>query len=600
MEKTTLKNIAIIGAGPTTLFLLQHILENANKLLPIFKEITVFEKSKNLGSGMPYNSETTDIYNIANICCEEIPKLPQSLNNWILSQSDTFLKKWKIDRDSFKEHELYSRIILGMYFKKQFDILIQELKSKGFKVIKHPKSEIKDIKIDNNIFSVIEKSGASKNFKKVVIATGHDFKSNDTNEKNYFKTPWPIQKLLPKKSQYYNYPIGILGASLSAFDVVTSLAHRHGKFFEKDGILKFKLNKEALEFKIILHSLNGWLPHLQYEQLEPMREVYRHATREQVLDLVSRNGFISLKDFFDKIARKALIIALKKDKKTQLARQLSLKNFDWIDLINILSEEHEYVNSFNGMEKELQDAESNLRNNQPTYWMETLDDLMYCLNFHSELISAEDHIFLRKEIMPFLMNVIAALPLKSAKILIALKNAKCIELIQGKVEILEEQIQKQEIRIKITDEKNNFKIEKYKMFVNCTGQQTIDVKDYPFDSLKNKGIISPAIAYFEDENLIESFKNSKWEQKISKHNNKNILDLGGIAIDYDFKIIKNNNDIQENLYDLSCAHISGIRPYSYGLQASDANAAILVASWLYLKKEKITLEKITNIYDEFV
>ena len=81
MEKTTLKNIAIIGAGPTTLFLLQHILENANKLLPIFKEITVFEKSKNLGSGMPYNSETTDIYNIANICCEEIPKLPQSLNN---------------------------------------------------------------------------------------------------------------------------------------------------------------------------------------------------------------------------------------------------------------------------------------------------------------------------------------------------------------------------------------------------------------------------------------------------------------------------------------------------------------------------------------
>ena len=41
-----------------------------------------------------------------------------------------------------------------------------------------------------------------------------------------------------KKDEFYNYPIGILGASLSAFDVVSSLTHRHGKFVEEKGVLK--------------------------------------------------------------------------------------------------------------------------------------------------------------------------------------------------------------------------------------------------------------------------------------------------------------------------------------------------------------------------
>ncbi|WP_313717605.1 FAD/NAD(P)-binding protein, partial [Kaistella carnis] len=62
-SKTNFSNIAIIGSGPTGLYLLQYIWEHIDVLASEIKEITIFEKEDILGMGMPYHPKTTDIYN---------------------------------------------------------------------------------------------------------------------------------------------------------------------------------------------------------------------------------------------------------------------------------------------------------------------------------------------------------------------------------------------------------------------------------------------------------------------------------------------------------------------------------------------------------
>ena len=76
--KSDLSNIAIIGSGPTALYLLKYITDNIADLKKEISNITIFEKEEILGMGMPYHPKTTDIYNLANISSEEIPLLQES------------------------------------------------------------------------------------------------------------------------------------------------------------------------------------------------------------------------------------------------------------------------------------------------------------------------------------------------------------------------------------------------------------------------------------------------------------------------------------------------------------------------------------------
>lgn len=77
------------------------------------------------------------------------------------------------------------------------------------------------------------------------------------------------------------------------------------------------------------------------------------------------------------------------------------------------------------------ETKNSIENKIAIYWMKTLDDFIHSLNYHAELLPAEDHPSFHQEIMSILMNVIAALPLQSAHILFALYNADCIEMKAG-------------------------------------------------------------------------------------------------------------------------------------------------------------------------
>jgi len=600
--KSDLSNVAIIGSGPTALFLVKYIVQNIEVLKTKIKKITIFEKEQLLGMGMPYHPKTTDIYNLANISSEEIPMLDESFGDWLRRQDSDLLKKLNVTDFPIDDSEVYSRVSLGHYFEEQFKQLISSLESKGIQVFQKVNCEVLDLAKDSeNGLTITDCHNEKHNFSAVVIANGHEWKGDDQPKSGYYASPWPIHKLIPQNKEGYNFPVGTLGASLSAFDVVTSLAHRHGTFSKDNEKLTFTLNKENPEFKLILHSAEGWLPHLQYEQKEPIREIYRHFTRNQMLDLIDENGFLRMEDYFDHLCRPVLIEAFRKDRLTHVVDQLQDEKFSFKDLVALMSDKHDYVDSFEGMKIEMVTARNSINHKIPIYWMETLDDLMYSLNYHAELLPAEDHLFFHKEIMSFLMNVIAALPLQSADILLALYDAKCIELKAGYVNFPEDAFQKNKTKIIVETADGNKEDIEYQLFINCGGGKKLELEDFPFQTLTKQGVVRAATAPFAEVNFAkEQLKKS--EDNILKTDNGLEMKLSGIQIDSSYRTINKENSTNSFLYDINFTHTNGLRPYSYGLQACSATSLILVESWLAeINEDKNVseeIETITELYED--
>ena len=590
-SKSDLSNIAIIGSGPTALYLLKYIWEDIEALKNEIQKISIFEREEILGMGMPYNPKTTDVYNLANISSEEIPMIQESFGDWLRRQNPEILKQLNISNLPIDDSEVYSRVALGHYFEEQFNLLISCLESKNIQIIKYFGKEVIDISQGKEGEVIITDNHQKKHeFSTVIVANGHEWKGEDHIEAGYFASPWPIHKLIPKNNETYNFAIGTLGASLSAFDVVTSLSHRHGVFETINGKLIFKKNDANPDFKIILHSAEGWLPHLQYEQQKPIREIYRHFHREQLLELIDEDGFMKIEDYFDNLCRPALVAAFTRDKLEDVVTELQQSSFSFKDLVKLMSQKHKYVNSFEGMKSEMEIAKNSVYNKIPIYWMETLDDLMYSLNYHAELLAAEDHHFFHKEIMSFLMNVIAALPLQSAKILLALYDANSIELKSGRVNFPVDAFKKDRTTITVDLPHGGQEILNYKLFINCGGGKKLKFVDYPFKSLVRQNIVSAATASFREEKLN------------SQPNNSPNLELSGIAIDASYRTINKNGEPNNFLYDINFNHTNGLRPYSYGLQACSATSLILVESWIaaILEDKNVgkTIENITELYED--
>ena len=599
LTKINLSNLAIVGSGPTAIYLLQYIFTHLDVLKKEIQKITIFEKREVLGMGMPYHPKTTDIYNLANISSEEIPILQESFADWLRHQDRETLIKLNVGSEQIDDSEVYSRVSLGHYFHDQFKAILKLLKQAGVEIKEKPNCEVADISwTKENALTITDCANKKETFSTAVIANGHEWNAEDHKESGYFASPWPIHKILPEEGEYYNFKVGTLGASLSAFDVVTSLSHRHGKFVKEKEVLTYIKDKNAPDFKIVLHAAEGWLPHLQYEQQEPIREIYRHFNRTQLLNLIGENGFLRIEDYFDELCRPALITAFKNDGLLDVVEKLQEKDFSFKDLVAMMTEKHEYVNSFEGMKKEMVTARNSVENKIPIYWMETLDDLMYSLNYHAELLPAEDHQFFHSEIMSFLMNVIAALPLQSAEILLALYEAGSIELIAGRVNYPDDAFEKNRTKITLETEDGNSETMEYQLFVNCGGHQKLELADYPFPSLVKEGVVSESSASFAEE-----IKEKKEEaENLVEEDGEKHLKLSGIAMDSSYRTVNAKGEANSFLFDINFTHTSGLRPYSYGLQACSATSLIVVESWsAEIAEDKNagkTIENITELYED--
>ncbi len=597
-----MKKIAIIGSGATAIYLLKHLMDNTNALKNHIEEIAIFEKGDILGMGMPYNPRTTDLYNLSNIASEELPELIITFVDWLKMQTKKTLKDLGLANQEINKSEVYNRLALGQYLQAQYKEIIKKLIEEGIVVKEYSNSKVIDIDYISKNQQVTLKilKGNSYTFDKVVIATGHIWTEKDDVESGNYSSPWPIKKILPKKSQFHNFKIGTLGASLSAFDVASSLSRRHGEFkTDKTGKMTFHPAEGAENFSITLHAANGWLPHLQYEQEEPMREIYRHLTRNKIFEILDDEGYLRMDIYFDEVCRPALKTAFKKDKMKNMVEKLSNDSYLMTEFIDDMTTKHQYSNAFEGMRFEMIEAKASVQNKKPIHWKEVIDDLMYALNFHAELMPAEDHLYFQKHIMPFLMNVIAAMPLPSGNLLLALYDAKKLEIVTGYATLSGEH-KKGLTTVNIKDGEAVYPID-YKMFIQCGGQKPLNIDDYPFQSLVKKGIVRKARVKFSDNDKAKNLLKSDKKALVLKKENEYYYATGGIDIDGSYSVIGENDKPNNSIYDITFTHITGIRPYSYGLQACSATSHILVQAWIKSLEENVeivgNIEEITEIYE---
>ena len=591
-----LGNLAIVGSGPTAVFLLKHILDAASPLRGNLLSLTVIEKGSTAGYGMPYHPETTDIHNLSNISSEEIPELLESLFSWLQGRSDAELQSWRMERGELSKSEVYPRLAVGAYLKSQFDRLVEGIRDQGIAARVLTRHLVEDIKKeDNGLVSLSMEGGKVLKFDSVVIATGHNWPEEDDVAHGHFFSPWPIGKLLPEPGTFINTTVGVLGASLSAFDVVSSLAHRHGEFVRTDMGLKYEALPGTGDFALVLHSSEGWLPHLQFDQEEPLREIYRHVDRAGMLALVGENGFLRLADYFDRVCRPALRAAFEKDENDELTELLSDDGFGLEEFVAKMTDLHSYRNAFEGMGAEMVEARISVLHHKPIYWKETIDDLMYTLNFHAELLPAEDHLTFRRVVNPFLMNVIAAMPLPSGSILLALHEAGVLKLERGKVTIDEPQTEAGSTSLSIEEGEASRHV-RYTMFVECGGQKALGVRDYPFPTLVAAGMVCDAMALFVDPKAAEGAP----PEKVSNREGKQVLLTGGVGIDSAYRVIRSDGTPDSALFDLAFPHTSGTRPYSYGLQACSATSRIMVSAWVQAISSNdclpSTLDEVSELY----
>ncbi len=575
-SKLNLRRIGIIGSGPSSLYLLKHLADSLSDFADSISCIEIFEQHLQLGRGMPFSPRTTDQYNLCNITSKELPALECSLVDWLRSRDRIELQRYGLSRDAISEDVTYSRLLIGKYFADQYQRVLNRLRKDGVHVVGRVGCRVDDIVADlpNGSVTVLSDSNDRRLFDTVVIATGHEFDDADDFDSGYYASPWPIQKLLPQDHERLNFTIGTLGASLSAFDVIVSLAHRHGRF-EGNESLTFTADEDCEDFGFVMHSANGRLPHLQYEQVEPLRELYRHVSAGQLESLRDKQGHLRLNTYFDQVCRQELRNAFARDDQDDVVEHLSNQGFGIEKFVEMMTDQHDYADAFEGMRSEFSQALRSVQQDRPIHWKEIFDDLMYTLNFHAHWMPAEDHIRFQSVVMPFLLNVIAAMPLQSARILLALRDAGRLEIISGDAKVV-----RRENRRTIVEAEgdNGISLHSYQMFIDCTGQQAIKLDEFPFPSLVRSGAIRHARARFADRHLTGDWLPGQFDRLTFDH--KMIAyQIGGIDVDHAYRVIAADGTSNHRLYDIAFAHTAGVRPYSYGLQACDLTARMVVDGW---------------------
>lgn len=117
----TKRRIAIVGGGPSGLFLFKRLLESGEKDF----EIEIFERKNILGAGMPYSAEGANDEHITNVSGNETPELVSSVVDWLQTVPVATLERFSIDINSFTDYKVLPRLLFGQYLTAQFDLLLK-------------------------------------------------------------------------------------------------------------------------------------------------------------------------------------------------------------------------------------------------------------------------------------------------------------------------------------------------------------------------------------------------------------------------------------------------------------------------------------------
>ncbi|RZK54186.1 MAG: hypothetical protein EOO91_16335, partial [Pedobacter sp.] len=521
------KRIAILGGGPSALFMYKRLVESKRDDI----EISIFERKQQLGSGMPYSVEGANYEHITNVSDNEIPTIVCHISDWVKTLPADYLAQFNIDPNHFNEYRVLPRLFFGKYLSAQFDLLKQIADDQELQTTIYLGADVTDI-IDvpkENQVKVKLADESAHTFDQIIVCTGHNWpKKYEGKINGYYDTPYPPSKL----SLQINHPVAIKGSSLTAIDAIRTLSRTNGTFeLDKNNELNYTLNKESEGFKLVMHSKNGMLPAVRFHLEDPRLSGESLLSKEKIQAHRSENdGFISLDYIFEKDFKE--VIKTKDPAFYSQIAEMSLEEF-----VEFLMDLRERLDAFQLLRAEYLEAEKSIKRQQSVYWKELLAMLSFAMNYPAKYLAAEDMLRLQKTLMPLISIVIAFVPQSSCSELLALHKAGVLDLIavgsDSEIEI------KKEGGIVYHYKGENGKLEAvyYKTFVDCVGQPHLNYDQFPFKSLVDDRTITPAKLKFYSKQEGEAARIVDEKAVDLTEAGDYYLKVPGIAINDNFNVV---------------------------------------------------------------
>lgn len=258
--------VAIIGSGPTAIYALMHLLKSPDAL-----EIHLFEREREIGTGMPYREGENLPQMLSNIGSREVPPVVHTLADFLRSCNAATLREFGVSDFEIGPETFYPRLVLGRYFVAQLAALIAHARGSGHVVEVRSRHTVTDIiPSSNGALLTFETPYASgeKSFDYIVLATGHQWSEKTHPSGVVLHSPFPAERL----RQFSGWRVGILGSSLTAIDTAVALASFHGRFEETDECRWIPNSKES-PFRMAMLSRRGLLPDADWFYPLPLPEL---------------------------------------------------------------------------------------------------------------------------------------------------------------------------------------------------------------------------------------------------------------------------------------------------------------------------------------
>jgi len=549
------KRIAILGGGPSALFVYKRFAELAGSDI----EIHIFEGKNRLGAGMPYSDQGANVEHVTNVSDNEIPEMVTSIEEWIQTLPKDTLEKFGIEKERFNEYKVLPRLLFGQYLTAQFEMLIERASQNGLVTEIHFESKVVDIVDDaerGKTTVEIEGKGTFE-FDQVVICTGHKWpKKNEGVVPGYFDSPYPPSKLRLK----LNHAVALKGSSLTAIDAIRTLARMNGSFgTNKEGKVSYQPSEDSPEFKIVMHSRNGLLPAVRFHLEDPLVSNDSLLSKEDIQqNRKENNGFLSLDFVFEKEFKDTF---KEKDPKFY-AKIKDLSMEDFVESMMGLRESREPFALFKA---EYEEAERSIKNRESIYWKEMLAVLSFAMNYPAKYLSAEDMQRLQKVLMPLISVVIAFVPQSSCEELLAIHQAGRLDIVSVGEDSSVEPFENGGVNYHYTDESGSEKSAHFKTFIDCVGQPHLSYEAFPFQGLVKNKTVSRAKIRFRSSEIGEKQANQDNKKVEKAADGQYYLNVPGITINDNFQVVDPEGKASERVYIMAVPYIGGYNPDYSGL-----------------------------------
>ena len=559
------RRIAIVGGGPSGLFLYKRLLETGNSNF----EVEIFEKKAVLGAGMPYSTEGANDEHVTNISDNETPELVTSIGEWLQTVPQELLERFDIKIENFNEYKVLPRLLFGYYLTAQFDLLQEIAVKMGIETLVRYETPVVDIDYDQeNKIVWVATANEKIRFDDVVICTGHSWPSRFEGKfEGCFDSPYPPAKVALK----VNHAVAVRGASLTAVDAIRTLARENGAFHkEENGSFTYTLNEESKDLKIVMHSRGGLLPAVRFHLEDSHLSNDSLLTEDEInVHKKGNGGFLSLDYLFQKDFKDIF-----RDKDPEF--HAKIKDLSIEEFVDEMMDLRLTLDPFLLLKAEYTEAEKSIKRHQSIYWKEMLAVLSFAMNHPAKYFSAEDMQRLQKVLMPLISIVIAFVPQASCVELMALYHAGILSI---QAVGFDSEVVPQEqggIVYKFMDDNKKPQSVYYKTFIDCVGQPHLSYEDFPFASLKKQKAVSPAKLRYQSEAVAIEAMNAGNSFVESDASGNYYLNVSGISINDHFQILDHYGAYNDQIYIMAVPYIGGFNPDYSGLDFCEATSQRIV------------------------